>query len=79
MQLVPTKLGVSVKRQYVTCSLPFLINKKRKFSSYGRKIQTGSVAKSEMRKGFLIFEEMRKYVSHMRRPLVIYDFATAPV
>jgi hypothetical protein len=35
----------------------------------------GAVAKSYMRKGFLIYEEMRKY---LRRPLVIYDFAIAP-
>jgi hypothetical protein len=34
----------------------------------------GPVAKSYTRKGFLIYEEMRKYMS---RPLVIYDFATA--
>jgi hypothetical protein len=28
----------------------------------------------------LIYEEMRKYFPiHMRRPLVIYDFATAPL
>jgi hypothetical protein len=34
-----------------------------------------------MRKGFLIFEEMRKYfpIYSMRRPLVIHDFATAPL
>jgi hypothetical protein len=32
-------------------------------------IQNGAVAKSFMRKGFLIYEEM---------PLVIFDFATAP-
>ncbi len=40
----------------------------------------GSVAKSYMRKGFLIYEEMRKYlvIYSMKRPLVIYDFATAP-
>jgi hypothetical protein len=31
----------------------------------------GADAKSYMRKGFLIYEEMRKY-------LVIYNFATAP-
>jgi hypothetical protein len=31
----------------------------------------GAVTKSYMRKGFLIYEEMSKY-------LVIYDFATAP-
>ncbi len=41
------------------------------------KIQSGAVAKSYMRKGFLIYEEMRKYFL-TRRPLVIYDFATAP-
>jgi hypothetical protein len=39
----------------------------------------GAVAKSYMRKGFLIYEEMRKYlVMYIRRPLVISDFATAP-
>jgi hypothetical protein len=36
----------------------------------------GSGAKSYMRKGFLIYEEMAKY---MRRPLVIYDFAPDPI
>jgi hypothetical protein len=35
----------------------------------------GSVTKSYVRKGFLIYEELRNY---MRKPLVIYDFATAP-
>jgi hypothetical protein len=39
----------------------------------------GSVAKSCMRKSFLIYEEMRKYLTmHERRPLFIYDFATDP-
>ncbi len=34
-----------------------------------------------MRKGFLIHEKMRKYLQYLylRRPLVIYDRATAPV
>jgi hypothetical protein len=34
-------------------------------------------AKSYMRKGFLIYEEMHKYFHYMYmwRPLVIYDFA----
>ncbi len=37
-------------------------------------------AKSYMRKGFLIYEEMRKYlvILYMGRPLVIYDFALYP-
>jgi hypothetical protein len=43
-----------------------------------REIQSGAVAKSYMRMGFLIYEEMRKYFPNMGRPLVIYDFATAP-
>jgi hypothetical protein len=38
-----------------------LIKKKTKFSSYIRKFR--SVAKSYMRKGFLIYEEMRKYLT----------------
>jgi hypothetical protein len=41
----------------------------------------GSGAKSYMRKGFLIYEEMRKFfpIQYMRRPLVIYDFAQIPL
>jgi hypothetical protein len=42
-----------------------------------KEILNGAVAKPYMRKGFLIYEEMSKYLT-MRRPLVIYDFATAP-
>jgi hypothetical protein len=43
-----------------------------------KEIQSGAVAKSYMRKGFLIYEEMRRYLTiYMRRPLVIYDFAIA--
>jgi hypothetical protein len=43
-----------------------------------KEIQSGAVAKSYMRKGFLIYEEMGKISPYMRRPLVIYYFATAP-
>ncbi len=43
-----------------------------------KEIQSEAVAKhtySYIRKDFLIYEEMRKYISpYMRRPLVIYDF-----
>jgi hypothetical protein len=38
-----------------------------------KEMQSGAVAKSYMRKGFLIYEEMRKYF-----PIYPYDFATAP-
>jgi hypothetical protein len=51
-----------------------------KFSSC-TEIQNGAVAKSHMRKGFLILH-MRKCANiepYMRRPVVIYEFATAPL
>jgi hypothetical protein len=48
-----------------------------KFSSYIKKIQMGAVAKICMRKGFQIYEEIRKYLTIYWRPLVMYDFATA--
>jgi hypothetical protein len=38
----------------------------------------GSGAKSYIRKGFLIYEEIRNFIPYMRRPLVIYDFAPDP-
>ncbi len=39
----------------------------------------GAVAKSYMRKGFLVYEEMRKYlVIYKEAVIVLYDFATAP-
>jgi hypothetical protein len=39
-----------------------------------KEIQMGSGAKSYMRKGFLIYEEMRKYVTIYEE--AVYDFAT---
>jgi hypothetical protein len=53
------------------------------YSRLGEKIQSGAVAKSYRRKGFLIYTYiyMRKCANispYMRRPLVIYDFATDP-
>ncbi len=46
---------------------------KKTFLIY-REIQMESGAKSYMRKGFLMYEEMNKYFQ-VRRSLVIYDFA----
>jgi hypothetical protein len=45
-----------------------------------KEIQNGAVAKSymNMRKGFLIYEEMLKYLTIYDEALVTYDFATAP-
>jgi hypothetical protein len=55
-------------------------DKKTNFPHTYKEIQSGAVAKSYMRKGFLIYEEIRKYfpMYEARRPLVIYDLATAP-
>jgi hypothetical protein len=45
-----------------------------------KEIQSGAVTKSYMRKGFRIYEEMRKanFSPCMRMQLFIYGFATAP-
>jgi hypothetical protein len=53
--------GLGCLRLGKVLQLGTLIKKKIKFSSYIREIQNGAVAKSYMRKGFLIYEEMRKY------------------
>ncbi len=38
------------------------VNKEKNILPINKKIQKGSVAKSSMSKGFLIYEEMRKYL-----------------
>ncbi len=60
---------------------PLLIKRKSNFPHIQYKeIQNGAVAKSYMRKGFLRYEEMRKYlVIYEEAVIVIYDFATAPI
>jgi hypothetical protein len=54
--------------------------KEKKIFLIYKEIQNGAVAKSYMRKGFLIYKEMRKclLILYLRRPLFIYDFAIAP-
>ncbi len=49
-----------------------LIKKEKKIFLKYKKIQTGAVAKSYIRKGFLIYEEMRKY-------LTIYEEAVSHI
>ncbi len=55
------------------------VKKEKKIFLIYKEIQVGAVAKSYMWKGFLINEEMDKYlvIQYIRRPLVIYDLATA--
>jgi hypothetical protein len=57
-----------------------LIKKEKKIFLIYKEIQEGAVAKSYIRKGFLVYDEMHKFlvIPYMRRPLVIYAFATAP-
>ncbi len=49
---------------------PYTDKKEKKIFLIRKEIHMGAVAKSYMRKGFLIYEEMRKY-------LVIYDEAVS--
>ncbi len=66
------------------CSLENILytdKKEKQIFLIFKEIQNGSVAKSYMRKGFLlIYEEVDKYlvIYSMRWPLVIYDFAPDP-
>jgi hypothetical protein len=46
--------------------------KKKRITLINKEIQMGAVAKSKMRKGFLIYEEMPKY-------LVIYEKAVSHI
>jgi hypothetical protein len=54
-----------------------LIKKENEIFLIYKEIQMGSVANSFMRKGLLIYEEMRKYLTiYEEAVIVIYDFAT---
>ncbi len=46
-----------------------------------KEIQSGAVAKSYMTNGLLIYGEIfaRFLILYMRKPFLIYDFATAPL
>jgi hypothetical protein len=57
-----------------------LIKKKIKFSSYIGKFRVEhAVAKSYMTNGLLIYGENFRSSSYIRKPFLIYDFATAPL
>jgi hypothetical protein len=45
------------------CHVPFTYKKEKEIFLLYKEIQKGSVAKSYIRKGFLIYEEMRKYLT----------------
>jgi hypothetical protein len=55
-------------------------DKKTKIFLIYREVKIGSVAKSYMRKGFLKYEEMLKYLTIYEETAshILYDFATDP-
>ncbi len=55
-----------------------LIKKENQIYLIYKEIQSGAVAKSYLRKGFLIYEEMRKYFPIYEEAVSHNDFATAP-
>jgi hypothetical protein len=68
-----------VRPTYCMSNNDTLIKKEKEIFLIHKEIQMGSNAKSFKRKGFLIYKEMRKYLTiYLWRSLVIYDFATAP-
>ncbi len=56
--MIALRLEVSVYNAYIT---NYTDKKENQTFLIYREIQSGAVAKSYMRKGFLIYEEMRKY------------------
>jgi hypothetical protein len=80
----PAQPGTASLINSVVCLIqayPHTDKKENQIFLIYKDIQSGAVAKSNMRKGFQIYEEMRKIfpIYSMRRRLVIYDFATAPL
>jgi hypothetical protein len=70
------KFNVSISNFVISClgrivkEIPDTDKKEKKIFLIYKKIQMESVAKSQMRKNFLMYEEMRKY-------LVIYEEAVS--
>jgi hypothetical protein len=56
-----------------------LFKKNKKFPIY-KEIQNAEQLQSHiwMKKGFLIYEKMRKYLTIYKEAVSLYDFATAP-
>jgi hypothetical protein len=70
---------LSVLRSLLHCSCSMCTDKKEnKIFLICKEIQMGAVAKSYMKKGFLIYEEMHNYLVIYEEALFIYDLATVP-
>jgi hypothetical protein len=58
--------------------MDYTVKKENKIFLIYKEIQKGSSAKSYMRKGFLIYDEMRKFFPIYEEALVTKDFASDP-
>jgi hypothetical protein len=58
---IRAQVGGSVQQPYAIVDYTCTDKKEKKISLIYKEILSGAVAKSYMRKGFLIYEEMRKY------------------
>jgi hypothetical protein len=72
------KTDVRNERAGLQIQASYTDKKENKIFLIYKEIQSEAFAMSYLRKGFLIYEECANISPYMRRPLVIYDFATAP-
>ena len=68
-------------RKWRFCFIYYTDKKESQIFLIYKEIQSGAVVKSYMRKGFLKYEEMRKYFPIYEEAVsqIQYDFATAPL
>ncbi len=67
-----------LKERSCTVDIPTLMKKKIKFSSYIRKFGVEQVQSHIWGRASWYMRKCANISSYMRKPLVIYDFATAP-
>ncbi len=78
MKQIPLSYYVFTYYQGLNTAQLYTDKKENQILLIYKETQSKAVAKSYMKKGFLIYEECANISPHMRRPLVIHDFATAP-
>ncbi len=73
--------STSVSYTPTTVQVPNFAPTYKKWITVYKKIQNGAVAKSYMTNGFLIYGEIfAHFLTYcVRKPFLIYDFATAPL
>jgi hypothetical protein len=66
-------------RGYIRANSPYTDKKENRIFLIYEEIQCGAVAKSYMTIGLLIYGEIFAHFLIIRKPFLIYDFATAPL